>query len=200
MEGETWDAVLNSKIVYTTGFHITVCPEAQMKIAKHCLESSKKLCINLSAPFIMEVPPFKAVLGDLVKHASLIFGNENECQAFAKSEGWTESSNEDIIVKIANMESVDGVPPRTVIITQGSDATLVCTKGEQKCQVFPVVSLAKEDLVDTNGAGDAFVGGFLAVVAKNVGFEECIKAGSYAAKEIIRQPGCTLPEKLDFQF
>ena len=40
-------------------------------------------------------------------------------------------------------------------------AALVYTAVSQVLE-FPVTSLAKEEIVDTNGAGDAFVGGFLA--------------------------------------
>jgi sugar/nucleoside kinase (ribokinase family) len=35
-----------------------------------------------------------------------------------------------------------------------------CTK-DGKIARYPVIALPKEKLVDTNGAGDAFVGGFL---------------------------------------
>ena len=59
----------------------------------------------------------------------------------------------------------------------------------------PVITLAKEKLVDTNGAGDAFVGGFLSqlVVGKDV--QECCRAGNFAAHVIIQRSGCTFPEK-----
>ena len=50
-------------------------------------------------------------------------------------------------------------------------------------------------IVDTNGAGDAFVGGFLAQLAKNKSIEDCVKCGIWAATEIIQRSGCTFPEK-----
>jgi len=46
--------------------------------------------------------------------------------------------------------------------------------------------------------GDAFVGGFLSQLVKGKAIEECVRAGCYAANVIIQRPGCTYPEKPDF--
>lgn len=48
-------------------------------------------------------------------------------------------------------------------------------------------------LVDTNGAGDAFVGGFLAKLACGCDLEACVSAGNYAARQIIQVSGCKIP-------
>lgn len=53
--------------------------------------------------------------------------------------------------------------------------------------------LPKEALVDTNGAGDAFVGGFLSQLVCGRSIEDCVRAGTYAARTIIQMPGCTFP-------
>ena len=53
--------------------------------------------------------------------------------------------------------------------------------------------LPKEKLVDTNGAGDAFVGGFLAYLAKGGDLAACCNAGNYAARQIIQVSGCKIP-------
>ena len=53
--------------------------------------------------------------------------------------------------------------------------------------------LPKELLVDTNGAGDAFVGGFLAMLAKGCDIATCVGAGNYAARQIIQVSGCKIP-------
>lgn len=70
-------------------------------------------------------------------------------------------------------------------------------------------------IVDTNGAGDSFVGGriyqtsislalfhsptgFLAYLALGKTHEEAIQAGAYCAFECIQQSGCTFPDKPTF--
>ena len=64
--------------------------------------------------------------------------------------------------------------------------------GEQ-VREYPSIPLAKEKLVDTNGAGDAFVGGFLSQLVAGKELPECVRAGNYAAHTVIQQSGCTFP-------
>lgn len=44
-------------------------------------------------------------------------------------------------------------------------------------QVFPVTALKDEEIVDTNGAGDAFAGGFLGAYVAGKSLEECVLVG-----------------------
>ena len=62
----------------------------------------------------------------------------------------------------------------------------------------PVIFLPKQQLVDTNGAGDAFVGGFISQLAVGKDIAECCRAGNYAANVVIQRSGCTYPPKPDF--
>jgi len=59
--------------------------------------------------------------------------------------------------------------------------------------------LPKEKLVDTNGAGDSYVGGFLAGLVKGLPLDQCAKAGAYAASVIVQRSGCTYPEKPEYR-
>merc|ERR1712137_832576 len=63
-----------------------------------------------------------------------------------------------------------------------------------------VLVLPKEKLVDTNGAGDSYVGGFLAGMVKGLPIEACCQAGAYAASVIVQRSGCTFPEKPRFSY
>ena len=63
---------------------------------------------------------------------------------------------------------------------------------------YPVEALPKELLVDTNGAGDAFVGGFLSQLAQGKEMADCVRAGHYAARVIIQRSGCTFPKDCEF--
>lgn len=185
-----------AQVVYSAGFFITVCPDAIEICAKHCHEKGKTYCLNLSAPFIMEVPPFKAVLTKTMPYVDILFGNETEALTFAKTEGWSETSVADIAKKISEMPK-EG-KPRTVVITQGADPTIVATKGE--VTEYPIVALPKHKLVDTNGAGDAFVGGFLSGLVNEKGIPYCCSAGAYAASVIVQRSGCTFPAKPRFTY
>ncbi|KAG8000070.1 Adenosine kinase [Nibea albiflora] len=68
-----------------------------------------------------------------------------------------------------------------------------------RSKTFPVLKIDPKDMVDTNGAGDAFVGGFLSELVQDKPLDQCVKAAHYAANVIIRRAGCTFPEKPDFK-
>jgi len=59
---------------------------------------------------------------------------------------------------------------------------------------YAVEKLPKDLLIDTNGAGDAFVGGFLSGLVKERDIDTSIAAGHWAARTIIQNAGCTFPE------
>jgi hypothetical protein len=46
-----------------------------LTMARHACEADKTYCLNLSAPFICEVPPFKATLMELMPFVDFLFGN-----------------------------------------------------------------------------------------------------------------------------
>jgi adenosine kinase len=94
------------------------------------------------------------------------------------------------------MPKINGGRARTVVITQGADPTIVAVNG--KVQRFPALVVPKEKLVDTNGAGDAFVGGFLSQLVCGKELAECVRAGNYCASTIIQRSGCTFPDKPEF--
>ncbi|CAN0364270.1 unnamed protein product, partial [Ectocarpus sp. 13 AM-2016] len=90
-----------------------------------------------------------------------------------------------------------GTRARIVVFTQGADSTIVASDGittEYKVDVLP-----KDKLVDTNGAGDAFVGGFLSQLMKNEDIAKCVDAGHWASRVIIQRSGCTFPSTCDYE-
>lgn len=179
-----------TKIVYSAGFFITVSPDTILAFGKHCSENAKTLCMNLSAPFIMQVPPFKATLDEAMKYIDILFGNETEAATYGEVYG-LGSDVATIALKIAALPKASGTRPRVVVFTQGKDPTLVACGGV--IHSYAVPALPKEALVDTNGAGDAFVGGFLAKLACGADLETCVTAGNYAARQIIQVSGCKIP-------
>lgn len=81
-----------------------------------------------------------------------------------------------------------------MVITQGAEDVLVAVTGRPAdFRRFKVELLPEEAIVDTNGAGDSFVGGFLAYKALGKSTGDCVRAGIFAATEIIRMSGCAFP-------
>ena len=56
LESEASQAVVKAaSIFYVTGFFLTVSVEAIEALGRHCTEHKKTLCMNLSAPFLIQV-------------------------------------------------------------------------------------------------------------------------------------------------
>lgn len=189
-----WELVEKAKVYYIAGFFLTVSPESILKVAKHASDNNKVFGLNLSAPFISQF--FKEPLLKVMPYVDILFGNETEAATFAKELGFGIDDIAEIAKKTQNLPKENPKRQRLVVFTQGKDDT-VATVGE-KVTTFPVLDIDQNDIVDTNGAGDAFVGGFLSALVQEQGLEECIRAGHYAANVIIRRVGCTFPEKPDF--
>jgi adenosine kinase len=184
-----------AKVYYSAGFFLTVSPDSMLEVAKHASENGKTYCINLSAPFIPQF--FLDKLLAVIEYADIVFGNESECAAFGASMKYEDQSLGAIAKKIASLPIKGSARTRTVVITQGADATLICYKGQ--VAHFDVPKIDHSQIVDTNGAGDAFVGGFLSQLAMGKHIFDCVRAGNYAAGRVIQVSGTQLSGKPDFE-
>jgi len=194
---ENWSVVEKAKIFYSAGFFITVSPDSMLKVAKHASEhADKKFCVNLSAPFICQF--FKDPLKDVIEYSDVVIGNETEAEAFAEHNGMT-GSRQEIAKQIAGLPYKGKKETgRTVIITQGADPVIVVENGGQTTTEYPVAKLAEEEIVDTNGAGDAFVGGYLAQLAEGKSTDTAIACGLWAAEQIIQVSGTKCDPNLTY--
>ncbi|KAM0949869.1 putative adenosine kinase [Dioscorea sansibarensis] len=192
---ENWALVEKAKYIYIAGFFLTVSPESIQLVAEHAAAHNKVFMTNLSAPFICEF--FHGAQEKVLPYVDYLFGNETEARTFSKVRGWETENIEEIALKISALPKASGTHKRITVITQGSDPVVVAEDG--KVKLFPVTLLPKEKLVDTNGAGDAFVGGFLSQLVQEKNIDECVRAGCYAANVVIQRSGCTYPEKPDFK-
>lgn len=190
---EAKEAIDLSQIVYISGFFLTVSVESIEVVAKHCVDNRKIFAMNLSAPFLIQF--FADQMAATMPYTDFVFANESEAAAYGEAKGWGTDLNE-IALKLSAQPKASGTRPRIVVFTQGADGTIVACEG--KTSFHPVVPLPKEQLVDTNGAGDAFVGGFLAQLALKKPIAECVRAGHFAARTIIQRSGCTFPKDCDF--
>ncbi|CAL4886615.1 unnamed protein product [Urochloa decumbens] len=188
---ENWALVEKAKYIYIAGFFLTVSPDSIQLVAEHAAANNNVFLLNLSAPFICEF--FHDAQEKVLPYVDYIFGTETEAKIFAKVRGWEAENIEEIALKISQLPLASGKQKRIAVIT-GADPVVVAE--DRKVKTFPVILLPKEKLVDTNGEGDAFVGGFLSQLVQGESIEDSVRAGCYAA--IIQRSGCTYPEKPDF--
>lgn len=186
-----WAAVEKSEFIYFGGYPLTVCPAAMVRIAKFAAEKNKVVAMNMSAPFLCTF--FKEHMLKMLPYADYWFGNESEAEEFAKSNELVTTDRKEIALKLANWEKVNKSRSRTVVITQGSDPAIVIADGQLK--EYAVKPIEQSEIVDTNGAGDAFVGGFLARLVQGNSLDDCMSNGHSVANMILKRPGCSLPSE-----
>jgi len=189
-------ALKQARIYYSSGFFLTVSPPAFQAIAEHAVseegKAAKKIvALNLAAPFICQF--FSEPLLAAIAVSDYVFGNESEAEAFAQQQKLEKTDAETVALHIASLPRKDASrAPRIAVVTQGSGQTVVAVNGT--VTKFDVPALAKESIVDANGAGDAFVGGFLAMIAQGKDITAAVKAGHYAARTILQVSGTALPK------
>ncbi|KNH01752.1 adenosine kinase b [Perkinsela sp. CCAP 1560/4] len=179
----------DAQIIYITGFCLTVSPQSVFEFAEHALSNNKIVAMNVSAPFIAQF--FTEPLLKLVGLSDIILCNETEAKALAQALAINgEMPLEEIAMHVLDkMEKQGG--KRIVVFTSGADPTIVATDG--KVTSYPVKAVSPDSIIDVNGAGDAFVGGFLAMYSQGKSIEQCVTTGHYAAGVIIQHSGCQFP-------
>ncbi|KAI9791976.1 MAG: adenosine kinase [Peltula sp. TS41687] len=204
---EIWKLVQQAKVYYVGGYHLTVCVPAVLALAEEAARSDKIFALSLSAPFIPAF--FKDQLDQTAPYWDYLIGNETEALSYADSHGLETKDISSIARHLALLPKKNSARPRTVIITQGTDPTIVAissasshcaeegTKDHKEENVtvksFPVHPIAEEEINDTNGAGDAFAGGFLAGIVQGEPLEKAVDMGQWLAKLSLRELGPSYP-------
>jgi len=142
--------------------------------------------LNFSAPFIPQF--FTKQLQDILPYTDVIIGNESEAEAWASATGLSDVKDLLSIARsIALLPKSNASRPRIVIFTQGAHQTVVAVSDKPYTKSFPVDPLADAQIVDTNGAGDAFAGGFLGALVAGKDLDDCILVGHALARACVQQ-------------
>lgn len=209
---EQWELVKKAQIFYSSAFFCTVSPESIFELASHACKNHKTFCHNLAAPFLIENAEYFQILKDVLRYVDILFGNDAEAMAFAKSMEWSTQNVTEIAQRIAR-EPKENDCPRTVVVTRGTEPTIVAVGSSSRLwsvEEYGIIPCDPSELIDTTGAGDSFVGGFLAGLAKvrrdislftaestqnltqGVALVECVAHANYAANIIVKRIGLFL--------
>jgi adenosine kinase len=185
--------VASADILFIEGYFVIERYEIVKYLASHFSSLGKKIAFTLSATFMIDNFPDKML--EISNQSHLVFCNDDEAIAFSKN---NSNNFEEISVAIHQMlQPLD----RLLIITCGSKPVVISKYDYKenrldfimKSSVYPVDDT---EVVDTNGCGDSFVGGFLSQYIKGASLEKCARAGNWAASVIIKNVGCTYPDNL----
>jgi len=190
---EEIQSLLNKiSIVYTTGFFLTVSPQTLIELGQHCNSNNKTFVFSIAATFPVEF--YWENMQKVIAHANVIVANESEAQAFLTKAGQNKDDLKAGAKFIASFPKANPAIKRLVIITQGPDPAYTYSEETGLLQEWKVPAIAKEAIVDLNGAGDAFMGGFVAALAHNKPLDKCIQTAMACAHQILQVPGTQYPK------
>ncbi|KAI0383145.1 pfkB family carbohydrate kinase [Hypomontagnella monticulosa] len=186
---EIWPLVKNAEFYYVGGYHFTVCPPAIQALGEEAAANDKTFIVNVSAPFIAEF--FKDPLDASSPYWDYVICNESEAAAYARSHSLSvaETDVAGIAKAIANLPKANAKKPRVAVITQGTLPTVVAIQGQDAVKEYPVHAIDASKINDTNGAGDAFAGGFVAGLVQGKPLETCVDMGQWLARLSIQELG-----------
>ncbi|KAK3096548.1 hypothetical protein FSP39_001185 [Pinctada imbricata] len=192
---ENWSLVEKADCLYIGGFIVPVSSKAVVSVLKYAAANNKTVIMNLHATFLCKY--FADPDLDLMRYIDVLFGNGDEASEFGKCMGFDFNSVSDICRKTVSLPKENSKKGRVVVFTQGRGPT-VLGDGDDVREI-PVHAVDKSLIKDTNGCGDAFVGGFLSQLVQKRSIDACLRAGSYAARTVIQYYGCNFPDKPDFE-
>ena len=205
---ENWDtpevisAVRNAKVVMLSTYFLRSSDKTGLAVAVECGYHNVPLAITLSSSSAIQSEAWPATL-QIFRFSSVVFGNTTEMVCMGKmlkilpEEAKEEETDLKQLTKdLANWNN----PPqkRIIVTTNGAKETIACESGSEPVVRTPM-AIEKSKIVDTNGAGDSFAGGFLAYYIQKAPLAKCVDAGHYASFWNLHERGCAVPaQKPDF--
>jgi adenosine kinase len=176
--------------------------QEKFDICKRLVEEFKKqnkiVIFTCGAVFMVQAHNDKVM--EIANKSDMIVGNMEECEAIAGKKGENNEETLKLVHKKLNKNN-----KRILLMTDGGKGVYV-TKFNYDNDNFEFIlhsfcnPIKPEEIVDLNGAGDAFLGGFLSQYLQKKSIDICCKAGNIIAGVILRNVGCTYKEDLKFNF
>lgn len=194
-------AVDTSHFFYCSGYTMISCYSAVHRLAQHVSSHPGKVfTLNMAAVFVCQ--QYAECFRSILPFVDVLIGNQMEALALAPACGLQATSTEEIAVEFSGWSRQgEERPLRVVVITRGAAPAVLAVGQQVSCHPAPTVP--EGEMVDANGAGDAFAGGFLSSLMKQKSSWECeaqpfnyvtaVQCGHEAAAVVLRQRGCQLP-------
>ena len=185
------DEIFNNDALLIEGYFLQERYDLCKYLCNMFKRAKKMIILTLSAVFMVQSHRDKIM--EIAQDSDMVVGNLEEFEAFA------EVQRCDLLTTISKAHEKLTPKERLFIVTDGANGVYVTKYDYNKkgldyfLQSFPN-KLKNEDICDLNGAGDAFLGGFLSQYMKGASLEQCCKVGNDASYIIIKNVGCTFPK------
>jgi ribokinase len=155
----------------------------QMELPVDVVTRACRLAAEVGTPVVLNLAPAVDVLPEVLRNLAALVVNRSEAQHLVKTE---VTSDTDLMQAAVTLHALG---PRTVVVTADVQGAFVA-EGEETFHV-PALTV---DVVDTTGAGDAFVGVLAARISQEVPLEEAVRDATSAAAAAVQVHGAQLSE------
>jgi len=165
-------------------------------------DAGTKTIFSLSAPKCIDEhgEKFRQFIDDGL--IDIVFGNESEFMHLYKEEkdseqkDYEELSDEEKELRFTQINEL--------LIEKSQNTTIVMTRGPENPRIYQngimeeveIYGLNQEEIVNTNGAGDAFASGFLYGLSQGWEYTRCAELGHLVSLEVLMQEGTALSKIL----
>lgn len=188
---ENLDKILDHQAFLIEGYLLNNKFNIVKKLCDLFYEKKKMIILTLSAEFIVKMHYEKII--ELGNKSNIIDGSMGEARALARIEN---DNYEEVFKSI--FKKLKPNNERLLLITDGPNGAY-CAKYNYENDDFEFIirsyakKIKEEEIKDFNGAGDAFLGGFLSEYMKGSSIIQSCKNGINAASVILKNVGCTFP-------
>jgi adenosine kinase len=199
---KVWEMFKNVELIFTELFILKHRKKIVYQLAELANTDRKHFGFNLPSFYFIET--FLEDIKNLFEYADIVFANAAEAIFLGNLLKINDPENlSELCIQLAKLSKRNKNKKRVVVITNGPNPAYICEYDHALHRVTYFGQnlpdfVPNEHIVDTNGAGDAFAGGFLSKFVKSKSLEECVRAGHWAAAMIIQKRGCHLPVKCEY--
>ena len=189
-----WNDIISHDALLIEGYFIKENFELCSDICDAFINQGKYIILTLSDPLMIE--SYRENIIKIANKADMVVGSLNAAKKLVEENN--NHINIDLLFK--KIYALLNDKNRILIITAGNQGVFCSkydqvTKTEDHFQTFPN-QINNRDIVDFNGAGDAFLGGFISQQMQNKTFEECCHLGNKAAAVVIKNIGCNFQNSI----
>ncbi len=152
---------------------------AQFEIADAPIETAFRLARQAGAATLLNPSPYRPIQPEILRHTSILVVNRVEAGCLAAQYGLDTGA----LPRLAPLLFANGVA--TLVVTLGAQGAWLCDQhsAPQTIPAFPA------EVIDTLGAGDAFIAAFAAAYIAGLTLPECARHGAAAGACATEHPG-----------
>ena len=178
------EVIQRSELVLLDGIALSFGPESETAMLR-CVQAAEAA----NVPFVLALAGTEIVAGyrdffdTFAPKAQMVAGNLEQAAVLVGLE--PEASLDEVRIELTKT-------PIDAVVTLDADGAFARFGDEEF-----LVPTQKIEVVDSTGAGDNFLAGFLVVRRQGLSVRQALTVGNVVAGEVIRYPGARLPISLD---